>query len=460
MLVIRCRLCWLLLLTWLVAPGLATDAIATDGLAADGIVSDARAVPPNILMILSDDQAWGDYSFMGHPHLQTPRLDRLARESLTFTRGYVPDSLCRPSLATIISGLYPHQHGIVGNDPPWEGMNRGVKRPPHNQPQYVKAREAYLKHMDAMQTLPDHLSKLGYRSLQTGKWWEGSPSRGGFTEGMTQGDFRGDGRHGDRGLDVGREGIATIETFLDSCGETSTPFLLWYAPFLPHAPHNPPQRLLDNYKDTTDSLPMAKYWAMCEWFDETCGQVLDALETRGLSENTIVMYVCDNGWINLRDQSAYAPRSKRSPNEGGIRTPIMVKWPGHIEPRRDDTTLVSSLDLVPTALAAVGLEIPTELPGLNLVDTEKLAGREAIFGEILEHDIVSQNDGEASLRYRWIIRGDYKLIDPSSRLPREQAELYNVTRDPGEDHDLAAEQPELAKRLQAELDAWWHPSTS
>ncbi len=423
-------------------------------------VSRVCAERPNILVILSDDQAWGDYSFMGHPHIQTPRLDQLAKESLTFTRGYVPDSLCRPSLMTIISGLYPHQHGIVGNDPPWNGMSEGMPRPAHNQPEYVKSREAYLRHIDRAQTMPDYLASLGYRSLQTGKWWEGNYSRGGFTNGMTQGDFLRDGRHGDKGLDIGREGIAPIENFLDSCTESKSPFYLWYAPFLPHAPHNPPQRLLDKYSKRVDSPPIAKYWAMCEWFDESCGKVLDALEKRGLSENTIVMYVCDNGWINLRDESAYAPRSKRSPNEGGVRTPIMIKWPGHIQPRHDDTTLVSSIDLVPTALAAVGLKVPSELPGSNLMDEKTLAQRKAIFGEILEHDIQSMDDPAASLLYRWVIRGDYKLIDPSNRLSDESPQLFDVTNDPSEDHNLATEKPEVVKSLQAELDAWWNPPTS
>ncbi len=454
--VFRCMTVGMLMLAVSMCPSLADE--ASSELSVSG--NDATATTPNILLILSDDQAWSDYSFMGHPHIQTPRLDQLARESLTYTRGYVPDSLCRPSLATIISGLYPHQHGIVGNDPPWDAMAKGIRRPPHNQPRYVKAREAYLRHIDAIDTLPEHLAKLGYRSLQTGKWWEGNPSRGGFTEGMTQGDFSRDGRHGDQGLTIGRTGIAPIENFLDSCKETATPFYLWYAPFLPHDPHNPPQRILDKYIDKTDSLPIAKYWAMCEWFDESCGQVLDAIESRGFSDNTIVMYVCDNGWINLPDKSAYAPRSKRSPNEGGIRTPIMIKWPGHVEPKRDDATLVSSIDLVPTALAAVGLDIPPELPGLNLIDAEKLSKREAIFGEIFEHDIQSQTDAAASLRYRWIIRDNYKLIDPSNRLPGEAVQLYDVLADPTEEHDLANEQLETVKRLQAELDAWWHPSTS
>jgi uncharacterized sulfatase len=77
----------------------------------------AAEPPPNIVLIISDDQAWTDFSFMQHPHIRTPNLDRLARESLTFTRGYVPSSLCCPSLASIITGLYPHEHKITGNDP-------------------------------------------------------------------------------------------------------------------------------------------------------------------------------------------------------------------------------------------------------------------------------------------------------------------------------------------------------
>ena len=415
---------------------------------------------PNIVMLISDDQAWGDYSFMGHPSIETPRLDRLARESLTFTRGYVPDSLCRPSLMTMITGLYPHQHGVVGNDPPWAGMEDGRKRPAHTEPQYVKSREAYLQHIDAAKTLPDFLTPLGYRSLQTGKWWEGNFRRGGFTDGMTEGNFSADGRHGDKGLGISRKTNAPIETFLDDCKQKDEPFFLWYAPFLPHTPHNPPQRLLDKYSAMTDSIPMAKYWAMCHWFDESCGNVLDAIESRGMTENTIVMYVTDNGWINKLDASRYAPRSKRSPNEGGTRTPIMLKWPGKIMPRQDKTTLVSSIDLLPTALAAVGQPIPESLPGIDLLNEEKLKSRKKIYGEILEHDIQSMDNPAASLRYRWIIEGSFKLIDPSSRLDGESDELYDLSSDPHENNNLAAEQPQLVESLKGQLDDWWNPPTS
>ncbi|EMI20672.1 sulfatase atsG [Rhodopirellula maiorica SM1] len=425
------------------------------GFAFVATISVAQENKPNVVMILSDDQAWGDYSFMGHEAIQTPHLDQLAAESLTFTRGYVPTSLCRPSLSTIITGLYPHQHGVVGNDPPWAGMKEGNKRPNHTQPEYVKNREAYLQHIDNMKTLPEYLAPLGYRSLQTGKWWEGNYKRGGFSEGMTHGDFTKDGRHGDKGLQIGRTGMKPIESFLDSCKENDDPFFVWYAPFLPHTPHNPPQRILDKYTSKTDSLPMAKYWAMCEWFDETCGELFASLEDRGLAENTIVIYVTDNGWINDRTASRYAPRSKRSPNEGGTRTPIMIKWPGHVTPQLDKQTLASSIDLVPTVLAAVGVETDRNLPGINLLNKSKRESRDALFGEIFEHDIQSMDDPAASLRYRWMIQGDWKLILPSSRMQGEKPELYNLKQDPHENNDLAAEHPQKVKSMTDAINAWW-----
>jgi arylsulfatase A-like enzyme len=418
------------------------------------IAADAR---PNVVMILSDDQAWGDYSFMGHPAIETPRLDELARSGLTFKRGYVPDSLCRPSLATIISGMYPHQHGIVGNDPPVPSslLKQKPRKGPgaiYRDPAYVAVRNEFLGHADAMTTLPEFLKPHGYRSLQTGKWWEGHFSRGGFDEGMTSGNFAQDGRHGDVGLTIGREGLGPIEDFLDRSKASGEPFFLWYAPMLPHTPHTPPKALLDKYRSKSDSIAIAKYWAMCEWFDQTCGQLLDAINDRGMKENTIVIYVTDNGWINDPNESRYAPRSKRSPNEGGIRTPIMVSWPGHITPKMDEANLASSIDLVPTVLSLLKLDVPASLPGINLVDQAAVEGRKQLFGEIFEHDIVAMDDPNASLMYRWIIHENHKLIVPTERVRGAQVELYDLASDPAEDRDLAQAEPELKSKLQSELD--------
>ena len=185
--------------------------------------SSADAGPPNVVLIIGDDQAWTDFGFMGHPVIKTPHLDRLAAQSALFPRGYVPTSLCRPSLATLLSGLYPHQHKICGNDPK-PGVDRGV----------------LLKHVERIPKLPALLGSNGYVSHQSGKWWEGNFALGGFTAGMTHGDPKRGGRHGDDGLRIGRQGMQPVFDFIDA--SAGKPFFLWYAPFLPHAPHNPPQR--------------------------------------------------------------------------------------------------------------------------------------------------------------------------------------------------------------------------
>ena len=198
--------------------------------------------PPNILLIVSDDHAWSDYGFMGHPVVRTPSLDTLASEGMLFTRGYVPTALCRPSLATILTGLYPHQHGITGNDPP--GGAAAMVDPAR--------RAALVDVFRRNRTLPALLAGKGYVSFQSGKWWEGRPQDSGFTAGMTHGDVTRRGRHGDDGLTIGREGLQPIYDFIDSAG--GKPFLVWYAPMLPHTPHTPPARLLKKY-ETLDLAP-------------------------------------------------------------------------------------------------------------------------------------------------------------------------------------------------------------
>ncbi|QDT66927.1 sulfatase family protein [Calycomorphotria hydatis] len=404
---------------------------------------------PNIVMLISDDQAWTDYGFMDHSVIETPRLDQLAAESAVFPNGYVPDSLCRPSLVTMISGLYPHQHLVTGNDPLVEGGQRNYKAK-------AKIRNRMLKHIRRIPKTPAILGEHGYVSLQVGKWWEGNYSEGGFTSGMTHGDPQNGGRHGDLGLKIGREGIEPITTFLDE--NKGKPFYLWYAPFLPHTPHTPPQRLLDKYTSPGRPESIAKYYAMCEWFDETCGALLDAIEERGLSDNTIVMYVCDNGWITREDVSKYAPKSKRSRFDGGVRTPIMVKWPGQIKPAQYDT-LVSSIDLVPTTLAACGISPTPEMHGVNLLDVIANNGacdRDTVFGAIYDHDVPDIDKAEPGLQHRWARRGDYKLI--LSKNPADPPELFNLKTDPFEEHNIAGDHPEVVEELTKAIEDWWQPA--
>ena len=220
--------------------------------------------------------------------------------------------------------------------------------------------------------------------------------------------------------------------FIDMTQTKRAPFFVWYAPMMPHSPHNPPERLLTRYRETAPTLEIARYWAMCEWFDETCGQLLDALESRKIADNTLVIFLADNGWIQDPAADRYAPRSKQSPYDGGLRTPILMRWPGKVKPRICDTP-VSAIDIAPSALKAVGVEPPRELQGVNLLDEAAVSGRRAIFGEIFTHNAVDIQVPAASLRYRWVVSGDWKLISPDRRNePAGVIELFDVAHDPAE----------------------------
>ena len=396
---------------------------------------------PNIVMIISDDQAWTDYSFMGHPVIETPNLDALAKRSALFRRGYVPTALCRPSLMTMITGRYAHQHGVTGNDPSPKYSKRGTE-------ENDRHRAELIKNIDKYPTIAKLLAEHGYRCHQSGKWWEGNFKRGGFTEGMTRGFPEPGGRHGDDGLKIGREGIEPVTQFIDRAVADEKPFFVWYAPYLPHSPHTPPDQLFKKYSAKVESKSIAKYYAMCDWFDETCGQLIDHLDKQNLRDNTLIVYVCDNGWIQNPNSRSYMPRSKRTPYEGGIRTPILFCWPGKIEPS-DRPELCSSIDLAPTILAAAGIKADADLPGLNLLpylEQDKPIDRDTLFGETFAHDIADINKPEASLLHRWCIQGKWKLLltyDGEAYSNREKSsrtdnrpQLFDLIADPGETKNL------------------------
>ena len=426
---------------------------------------------PNIVLIISDDQGAGDYGFMGHPHVHTPNLDKLAAQSLWFAHGNVPTSLCCPSLASIITGLYPHQHKITANDPPAvTGATKGGRgSSPEQETRWNAA-------LDNVPTLPRLLAAEGYLSFQTGKWWHGDFTRGGFTHGMTKGS-----RHGDAGLTIGREGLQPIYDFVSDARRQKRPFLLWYAPFMPHTPHTPPERLFQKYSSKTPSPHIARYWAMCEWFDETCGELLGYLDREGIADNTIVIYVTDNGWVQSPDRAAFAPKNKTTPFDLGHRTPIMVRWPGKVSPTRS-TSLASSIDIMPTVLAAVGLPKPADLHGVNLLDKKAVESRKHVFGECFTVRSQTLDDPAANMLWRWVTDGRWRLIVPRTceadetlkTIPRDsyltsdlqvtlsaaKPMLYDLQVDPTEDRNLADSHPDVVASLRSQLDALWIPKTS
>ena len=407
---------------------------------------------PNIILILSDDQAWNDYSFMGHDHIETPRIDQLASEGLTFSYGYSPAPLCSPALASLITGLYPHQHGILGNDPvfasnyqrysiDWRVQRAGFYEP-------------YIANALKSPTIPALLKDKGYVSLQVGKWWLGNYRNGGFDEGMTHGDPARNGRHGDEGLTIGREGLDVVYDFIDDASAKDTPFFVWYAPFLPHAPHNPPDSLKQKYLTVAPTEAVANYWAMCEWFDITCGQLMDYVEEKGITDNTLFIYVTDNGWIQDPDRpNRFAPRSKQQPYEGGIRTPMMFRWPGTIEPGKDSTTVVSGVDIATTILGITEITPTGEMQGVNVLNKQSLKERELVFAEAYSHDFTNI---DSSLYYRVAIDFPYKLILPHKQnKPEAKLELYNIQDDPFETSELSDNYPDQVDALKAELETWW-----
>ncbi len=419
----------------------------TAGLLAGGCSGSGQGTPPNVVLIISDDQSWRDFGFMGHEYVQTPHLDELAAGSAVFPNGYVPTSLCRASLATLLTGLYASQHKICCNDPP-EGIDR----------------RAMLPFMQDAPALPRLLREAGYLSLQTGKFWEGHYKNAGFTHGMTT-----EGRHGGSGLRIGRETMQPIYDFVKEAGDR--PYFVYYAPFMPHTPHTPPEELLADYAVDGTPEPIAKYWAMIEWFDRTVGDLMSFINLRGDKENTLVLFVVDNGWLQPTEptsltRGAFAPRSKLSPYENGVRTPVMVRWPGRVTPGYD-RRLVSTIDIVPTVLRAAGLSPTADMPGTGLVDMYqgRTDSRGTVFGEIYTHDAQSLEEIGPNVTHQWLRHRDWKLIQPvqpeiaaNRSMRSDRIELFHLGQDPGEEHNLAPRRPEVVDELTGLLREWEHKS--
>lgn len=402
---------------------------------------------PNIVLIISDDQAFTDYGFMDHPVVETPHLDRMASESLLYTRGYTMP-VCSPSLACLLTGELPHVHGITGND-----LKPGA-------PQFGSGnadRGPLLKRvLDNRLMLPKALSDAGYLTFQTGKLWNATYKDLGFTHGMTARQ----GRHGGEGLAIGRQGMKPIFDFIETAREAKKPFFVWYAPMMPHDPHTPPKEILAKYLGKGPTAAAEKYYAMVDWFDQTCGELDGYLANKGLADNTVILYLADNGWNAANGYQD--KRSKLSPYEMGIRTPMFVRWPGKVVPKRDDGTLASIVDFPVTILNLAGVEVPKGLTGLDLRDGKRMNARKSIFVEAYTHDIADLEKPEKSLIARVVVSGWFKMILPGPAKPDRPfssapsgTELFDLESDFLETDDIAAKSPDEVKRLRAIQDAAW-----
>ncbi|BCX46249.1 N-acetylgalactosamine-6-sulfatase [Haloferula helveola] len=406
---------------------------------------------PNIVLILSDDHTYSHYGFMGNEMVETPNLDRMAGESLLYTRGYSMP-VCSPSLATLLTGLLPSRHGITGNDL----HASSPKAPKAGRANRDPLRDRLLANP---LILPKTLSDAGYLTFQTGKLWNTSFSEVGFTHGMTKERSR----HGGAGLSIGRKGMEPVHEFIDMAVEKEKPFFVWYAPLLPHDPHNPPERLKKKYAGKGPTKHGEVYHAMIEWFDETCGDLDRYLEKKGLKDDTFIIYLSDNGWDPFAGYGG--GRAKLTPYENGIRTPVFIRWPGKVQPTRDDSNLVSIVDVVPTLLSVAGISVPDVMPGLDLRDHEAVEERDTIFIESFRHDIMDIDDPSKSVTSLVVLDGWSKLILPGTVGPDANkarfsstagvVELFDLKSDPTETKNLAAERPAEVKRLKALQDAQW-----
>jgi arylsulfatase A len=449
----------------------------------------ASAPNPNILYILGDDQAWTDFGFMGNERVHTPNLDALAKESAVFVNGYVPTSVCRPSLASLLTGLYPHQHGIHFNHGP--PGNSGYNRMKSTE-EYVGTREKEFELIRKVETLPGLLAKRGYRSLQTGKFWEGHWRNAGFTEGMTtfsappeNQTFGGVRRlangsrvahgNGDAGLQIGRETMEPIYTFIENCAMEDAPWFVWYAPYLPHLPHDAPKKFYDLAKSCPNVAPHeVPYFASIAQFDHTVGELIQFLEKKELLKETIIVFASDNGWSPSTQRRgkefAQTKNSKRSPFDLGLRTPILLRWEGKLQTGRY-AELVSTIDLMPTMLSATRTKAAKKLPGMNLLKFANPASghskQRPLFGEIYQGDATSLGHPERDIAYRWVRLSDWKLIVPHSQNPKKvpwgsylnSEALYNLKNDPLETNNLAngVAHSETVSQLRKLLDDWWKP---
>ncbi|HEX6627842.1 MAG TPA: sulfatase-like hydrolase/transferase [Gemmatimonadaceae bacterium] len=415
---------------------------------------------PNVVLILMDDLGYGDIGSYGVKDAKTPNLDRLAREGIRLTDAYANGANCSPTRAGLISGQYQQRYGIE-----W--------------PLGAVAGDSARGLPVTGATLPALLKKNGYATGLIGKWHLGfrrefGPNAHGFDEffGFMSGAVgyyshqRGDGTPDlyENTTPVEVPGYLTDEitrraiSFIDR--HSIDPFFLEVAynavhwpfdvPGLPAtARHNAPWPAapvsdLGLYQNAVAGTPATRsdYVRMLERADMGVGQILAELDRRGLTRNTLVIFTNDNGgeWL-----SRNAPLSNRKSTlwEGGIRVPLILRWPGHLPANKTSPQVAITMDLTASILAATGASVPAayKLDGINLLPS--LSGRSPLIERQIFWRIKRPRDQRAVRSGRW------KLVEEGRDLY-----LFDVAADPGERNDLTAAHPEVVRDLSTALDKW------
>jgi len=444
------------------------------------INSSPAADRPNFLILFTDDQGIGDLGLYGNTGLETPNMDALGRESVQFSNFFV-QSCCAPSRASLLTGRSPHEVGV------W-GVHMGRS--------YINLDETLFSEM---------LKSAGYTTFMAGKWHSGTegswdPWKRGFDDAFTGGYHQKTSwvvhNGGKPQRPNGWERDVLIQHCVDFLEENKDEPFCAYMPFYtPHTPWVAPDRLIEKYKARGLSERLSLYNAYVEHLDEGIGTLLGELDRLGLSENTVVIFMSDNG--APRGKMEDADWARRNPKgyrglkgdiwDQGIRSPFFVRWPGKFKPQTVEWNAMIE-DIYPTLAELSGAKIPKgkKLAGKSLVPllfegqtapwTDRLIYREHFDphwpGKTDQHDLLTETNPvrykEQSLtirnqRFKLCKVGptfdhsdkNYGIIEGYERGAHYQ--LYDIQNDPGETNDVSAEHPEKFAEMKAALEAWYRP---
>lgn len=427
----------------------------------------SEASRPNVVLVIADDHGYPYSGFMGADYVQTPHLDALAASGTVFVNGYVPANHCRPSLQTLITGLLPVQYDALTDSVRDSLVQTGAVSTLGEEARAAWEEEYGFQSMRHVQTLPRVLAAQGYRTFQGGKWWEYHFENGGFTHGMTTG-WTAEQRHdpdwfkefmGGDGLDLARVTNEAVYDFVDESGDD--PFFVWYAPELPHYPFTAPEQYQSLYADADMTESAKLYYANVSWFDDQLGQFLDFLEARGKRENTLIVFVNDNGWEQNPDQEFVGDpmrfnnggdKGKLSMYDQSFRTPLIWSWPGHIPAGERREALAHSADLPVTILDLLGLP---PLPGtfgesLRPVLAGDGEGREMVQGRVTQVRWEGDMMGRQTQGY-WLREDDWFF---SWDATTEYTRLFNLSADPQSDRNVADAHADRVARYRQRVAEW------
>lgn len=419
-----------------------------------GVVVAADARRPNVVLIMTDDQGWGDFGFHGNPHLKTPHLDRLAGQSVELTQFYV-SPVCSPTRASLLTGRYNYRTGAIDT---YLGRSTMV------------AEET---------TLAEILAPAGYRTGIFGKWHLGDsyPSRAidqGFSESLVH---RGGGigqpsdppgnRYFDpvllhNGRAVKSSGYCS-DVFTDAAmrfieQNRAATFFVYLAFNCPHTPLQVPEEYEQRYRDKSLSDETAKLYGMVANIDDNIGRLMAKLDELGLTDDTIVVFLTDNG-PQVARYNGILNDLKGSVHDGGIHVPCLIRWPGKLAAGRKLDAVAAHIDITPTLVEACGDRPPADVKfdGVSLLPV--LRGQQASLAERLLFFQWHRGDRPEMFRACAVRGARYKLVQPAGR--GEQHEftpvwaLYDMASDPSERNNLIGQHPELAARMKAAYVAWF-----